>query len=372
MAKIDYNNIRAMLNEPNLTDNSIAILLEDKGIKSEAGAEKWARGRAAPSQGSFWSRGFGGVEGVARKAPGAAKTAGNFLNKTVGPGNTPSWIAENVATLGVPELAKVIGGNLVGGVEGLISGGGGDPKKAAKKGKGGESAAEKAAAAARARTAALEKQVASSPWTVMADYTAQQYQQAAQAAQGLINPYAGGQNSQYAQEAGAATQNALALTGMGGNAGSWLAQQQAAANAVTAPVQQAMGQEAGVYAKEAGPISNAVLAFGQANALSEITAPEMSWLNALASHITSNLSYYGEVPSAALPTFQANPALGTAIQQSGGYGGAGGAGLTPVANVPTLAGTPRSNATGLAGIGTGVPGGTSYGTVPTPGPGPSS
>jgi hypothetical protein len=316
--------IRSILNMPDLTDTAIESLVGAHGGVS--GTEKWAQSHGNPAQQGFWAKGWGGLE-QSIEHPGSVKIGLTGLQMD-------------------PQAQQAVSGTPAGG-------GGGAPAKPA------ETAAQ--------RTAALTKQVASSPWTVMGDYLAQQYSQASGAAQGLINPYAGGQNSQNAQMAGAATQNALALTGMGGNAGSWLAQQQAAASAVDAPVAQAMAQEQGVYAKEAGPISQAILNYGQANALGEITAPEASWLNALATHITSNLSYYGEVPTAALPTFEANPALGTAIQQSGGYGGAGGAGLTPVASVPTLAGSSKqTNVSALAGIGAGA-----YGTVPTAGVGPS-
>lgn len=343
MAKdsIDVGQVQGLLNEPLLTPTAIRSLLEEKGIKTQAAADKWAQQNAAPTQGSFWSRGWGGLERSWTKAQASDPVAHLFGHGAV---------AQDLGLYSPPA----------------------DPKAAPQTPEQQHHAAQVAKQQAAQRTAALQKQVATSPWTVMGDYLAQQYQQAAGAAQGLMDPYAGGANSKNAEMAGAATQNALALTGLSpsSSAAGWLGQQQAAASAVDAPVAAAMGQEAGVYAKEAGPISAAVQAFGQANALGEITAPEASWLNALATHITSNLSYYGEVPTAALPTFEANPALGTAIQQSGGYGGAGGAGLTPVASVPTLAGTRRNpNATALAGIGTG-PG--ALGTVPTAGGTPSS
>jgi len=127
--------------------------------------------------------------------------------------------------------------------------------------------------------------------------------------------------------------SALASLGLspGSSAGQWLASQGAAANAMTAPVAQAMGAEASQYAAEAAPISKAIQAYGQANALQDITAPEASWLNALATHVTSNLSYYGEIPTADVPVLQQAPGVVSALEQAGGYAaGTTGSGLTPL------------------------------------------
>jgi hypothetical protein len=154
-------------------------------------------------------------------------------------------------------------------------------------------------------------------------------------------------------QAGAANQ-ALASLGLSkdSSAAGWLGSQTAAAQATAAPVEQAMAQEGAQYAAEAKPIENALQGAGEANALAVQTAPEASWLSALASHVQSNLSYYGLIPKAALPSL--SPGVAEALQTAGGYGGSAGAGTVPIQNVtpnPTGAGSVAGKASAaLTGV----------------------
>ena len=193
-------------------------------------------------------------------------------------------------------------------------------------------AKEKAAATATKDQAAQEaqvKEVAASPWTQLGNSLAQQYQQAETPAASLIS------GAQTVPGQNTADQTALALLGESGTSpdaatlGAWAG----AANAATAPVASAEAAQGAQYAAEAGPITKAIQAYGQANALSDETAPEASWLQALASHVTSNLSYYGEIPTADVGVLEQAPGVATALQQAGGYGGQTGSGLTPLQDV---------------------------------------
>ena len=195
-----------------------------------------------------------------------------------------------------------------------------------------EEAKKNAAATAKKDQAAQEaqvKEVAASPWTQLGNSLAQQYQ----AAEAPAASYVSGAQTIPAENQ--AAQGALALLGESGASpdaatlGAWAG----AANAATAPVASAEAAQGAQYAAEAGPITKAIQAYGQANALSDETAPEASWLQALASHVTSNLSFYGEIPTADVGVLEQAPGVATALQQAGGYGGQTGSGLTPLQDV---------------------------------------
>lgn len=222
----------------------------------------------------------------------------------------------------------------------------------------------RAAASQKAKEEAAQKaqleEVAKSPWTELGNALAEQYQQAEAPAQQLMS------GAQTVPGQSTASQTALALLGESGASpdaatlGAWAG----AANAATAPVSQAMAAEGAQYAAEAGPISKAIMAYGQANALSDETAPEASWLSALASHVTSNLSYYGSVPTSDLGVLEQAPGVATALQQAGGYGAQTGSGLTPLQDIVVNNGkvTVAKNGTGIG------PGAVSTGSVPASGP----
>lgn len=224
----------------------------------------------------------------------------------------------------------------------------------------------KAAAAEAAQTKATEAEIAAvnnSPWTKLGNALASQFQQAETPVAAAIS----GQGIGTAQE-GAAGQ-ALASLGLSpsSSAGQWLSSQTAAAQQTAAPVAQAMAQEGAQYRAEEGPISAALAAYGQANALEVQTAPESAWLNALASHITSNLSYQGVVPKAALSSF--SPSVAEALQQSGGYIGTSGAGTVPVQDITKA---PGGGSEALAGAGSSLTAGAGVipGAVPSTSPAP--
>lgn len=225
-----------------------------------------------------------------------------------------------------------------------------------------EDAKQAAAATAAKNTAAEEaqiKEVQNSPWTQLSNALTNEYQQEETPVAAAISGSTGN-----AAEAGAANQ-ALASLGLSSSspAGQWLSSQTAAADATAAPVENAMAQEGAQYASEQGPITKALQAYGQANALDVQTAPEASWLNALSSHITSNLSYEGVVPTAALSSL--SPSVATALQKSGGYLGTSGAGTTPLQNIGANATDTGSKAIANASAAL-TSSGTSGTTVPPP------
>jgi hypothetical protein len=227
-----------------------------------------------------------------------------------------------------------------------------------------EETKQKNAAAAKKETAAQEaqvKEVAASPWTQLGNSLATQYQQAETPAASLIS------GAQTVPGQNAADQTALALLGESGSSpdastlGAWAG----AADAATAPVAAAEAAQGAQYSAEAGPITKAIMAYGQANALSDETAPEASWLQALASHVTSNLSYYGEIPTADVGVLEQAPGVATALQQAGGYGGETGSGLTPLQDVQVQNGKVSVNKSAANTPGTA--GTVSTATAPAPG-----
>jgi hypothetical protein len=216
-------------------------------------------------------------------------------------------------------------------------------------------AKKQAAATKTQETQALEQQIqatANNPWTKLGNALTSQYQQEMTP----IAPLVSGQGGSQA-EVGAADQ-ALASLGLssGSAPGQWLASQTAAAQQTAAPVAQAMNQEAAQMQSSMNPISAALANYAQANAQLVETAPESGWLNALASHITSNLSYQGVIPTAAEGSL--TPSLLEALQRSGGYGGSG-AGTVPLQSLTVQKGKVAAAPTGSASI-------TPYGTPGLP------
>jgi hypothetical protein len=321
MAGIDYGAIKQQLNMPDLTDEAVEDLLGSKGITTEKEAQAWAQRNAAPAQPGFFAKGWQGLVNT--------KGTQNLIHL---------WDA-----LGGPHHVPPKGA---------------DTKAAP------QTAAEKDAAQKKQEAADEKyiKEVAQSPWTTAANALSQEFTQD----MGALAPVISGQAGQQATS-GAAGQAAadLGLSGMSPGA-QWLAQGAANSAAQSAGVTGAMNAEAQTYAKASGPISNAIAQWGADNALGEITAPEASWLSALASHVTSNLSYYGQIPKADLPSL--SPSVASALQLSGGYGGTTSAGLVPIQNVvPSATGGTQEKT-----VGTGTTPGV-QGTVPgSTGVGPSS
>ena len=224
-------------------------------------------------------------------------------------------------------------------------------------------AKKQAAAGKTAETSALEQQIqatANNPWTKLGNALTSEFQQEMTPIAPLISGQAGSQ-----AQVGAADQ-ALASLGLssGSAPGQWLSSQTAAAQQTAAPVTQAMNQEAAQFNASLNPISNALANYAQSNAQLVETAPESGWLNALASHITSNLSYQGVIPTASEGSL--TPSLLEALQRSGGYGGSG-AGTIPLQSLSVqkgkVASAPQGSSTitpyGTPGlpVGTTAPGG---------------
>lgn len=216
-------------------------------------------------------------------------------------------------------------------------------------------AKKQAAAAKAAETSALEQQIQATennPWTKLGNALTSEFQQEMTPLAPLVSGQAGSQ-----AQVGAADQ-ALASLGLssGSSPGQWLSSQTAAAQQTAAPVAQAMNQEAAQFNASLNPISNALANYAQANAQLVETAPESGWLNALASHITSNLSYQGVIPTASEGSL--TPSLLTALQRSGGYGGQG-AGTIPLQSLSVQKGKVASAPQGTSTI-------TPYGTPGLP------
>lgn len=181
-------------------------------------------------------------------------------------------------------------------------------------------------------TKQIESEIAGGPWSKLSEGVIKEYESALTptiaAVSGSTGPAA--ENS--------AVNQALAEVGtssIGGAGQGWLQSQVNAGTAGAAPVtaaEQAYGKQ---YAASAGPITKALAAYGQANELEVSTAPESAWLTALASHITSNLSYYGEIPTASVGSIPAG--VVEALEQSGGYGGST-QGLEPLTDLQVKGG----------------------------------
>jgi hypothetical protein len=215
--------------------------------------------------------------------------------------------------------------------------------------------AEIAAAEAKKKASAQQKayeyqlqQIANNPWSTAANALSQSFQSDLAAVAPDISGASipGAQTSAASQAAGD-----LGLPAMSPGA-QWLAQGASDAQAQTQGVAGAMNAEAQTYANAAGPITKAITQWGADNAIGEITAPEQAWLSALASHVTSNLSYQGQIPVADIPALPYSVA--TALKASGGYPGSSASGTEPLQDiVPGQGGQSKvgTNASALGGPG---------------------
>jgi hypothetical protein len=308
VAQIDYGAVRDALNMPNLTDGAVQDILDKKGITTQAGAEQWAQANAAQAQPGFFEKGWQGL-------------------------------TQAKGTRGLEKLWDSLGG----------------AKKVSKpsdpSAKSTETAAQKQAAAEQKQAAALKQQlteVASSPWTTAANALSQSFQADLQAVQPDISG-AAIPAAQTSAASGAAAD--LGLSSMSPGA-AWLAQGASDAQAQTQGVAGAMNAEGQAYANAAGPISKAITQWGQDNAIQSMTAAQGVFANALASHVQSNISYYGGIAPAQVAEIKEMPAIVEAFQQSGG--GTSGSGLTPLTSIkvsPTGQVNVPSGASNLSGGG---------------------
>jgi hypothetical protein len=212
------------------------------------------------------------------------------------------------------------------------------------------------------RAKQYEQEVESSPMNQILQAVAKQYAVAQQAAQ----PAASGALSAPATQ-GAWAEALQSLAGAPGTLGetpsAWLGQNLATAAKTTAPLQGAMSNYGAALQAEQAPIVANLNALGQGLGAEDVTAGASAWLNALASHVTSNLSYYGQIPKAAVPSLPSSVAQ--ALQKSGGYLGGTAKGLVSLGSLTTK-GTATKATTGNLSTGS-----TLSGSVPGSTPVPS-
>jgi|ERR1700676_2662300 len=215
-----------------------------------------------------------------------------------------------------------------------------DPKKASTKGKAKSTAPTETPAQVQA---AEQAAIANNPFNQMAQGLVKD-EQALQAP--MENAMSGGLTGPGTSNAVATALSAAGLS-PGSPAAQWLNSNISQANAADAPMAQAMQQYGQAFGQGDQAFQQAIGNMGQANALANTVAPEQQWLQSLATHIQSNLNYYGTIPnwavgsgSQALP-----PALQYYLQQTG-TGQA--TGTTPLQNI-TVPGAPKNKAPNALG-----------------------
>ena len=201
-----------------------------------------------------------------------------------------------------------------------------------------------------------EEEVQSSPMNQILQSVAHEYATAAAPAQAAAS---GSLTAPATQGAWAQALQSLAGASpvLGQTPSAWLGQNLATAAKTTAPLQAAMSAYGGAQAAAEGPILSNLTALGQGLGAEDVTAGASAWLNALASHVTSNLSYYGSLPAATVPSLPSS-VLG-ALKASGGYPGGTSKGLVPLSDITTKGTTLKVKAPG-AGVGS-----TLTGSVPS-------
>lgn len=259
----------------------------------------------------------GGLGGFLHdKIAGPLNTVGKDLYNTVGPGDTPAWLLENIGGLGVPELVK----DAVSGAKNAVSPSA--PKAAAKK-----PAKDKPLGSPQdAATNAPE-----SPFTQLAQALASEYLGQVQ----QLMPLTSGSGLFGPQGATTDLANQAAAT-VGGPSGSWLqglaSQEQSDASkgfklgGQNVPgLQQSMNQVGEAASKGAIGMSGAIANMGPAETQYLETAPWQQLLNELASTTAYKASTQGGSAFGLTP--QNTPAWLSQILQSHGLGTAGASGL---------------------------------------------
>ena len=126
-----------------------------------------------------------------------------------------------------------------------------------------------------------------------------------------------------------------------------------------APVTQAMAGYGAAQEKFLPSVLSALNAMGQGEELGVATATGNAWLNALISHVSSNLAYYGVVPSAAVSAIP-SPVAEALTAAGGPAGGTGVASLTTLTTKGPVA-TVKRGATSTTGVTTAEPPGVTAG-----------
>ncbi len=205
----------------------------------------------------------------------------------------------------------------------------------------------------------IEQEIEQNPWNQLGQQLVSQLQ----AEQAPVTQALSGQLTQPATAS--AEQQALAATGVSptSSASQWLQGEISQGNANDAPLQQAMAAYGQAYTQGQQGVDTALANLGTANALGVQTAPEQTWLTDLASHVQSNLAYYGQIPTSAAQNLP--PALLYYLQQSG-TGGAGGSGVeqlsgisvpgekTPSSGIPSAVGPATGSGSSALNPGTGA------------------
>ena len=211
------------------------------------------------------------------------------------------------------------------------------------------------------RAKQYEKEIQSSPYNQIMQAVGKEYAVAQQAAQSaasgsLTAPATQGAWSQALQD----LQGAPSSLGM--NPSAWLGQNLATEAKTTAPLQQAMSNYGSALQAQQGPIEANLNALGQGLGAEDVTASASAWLSALASHVTANLSYYGEIPQASVGSL--SPAVAQALQKSGGYLSGTSKGLVPLSSLTTKGASTKAAKT-ATGPGTTL---SAAGSAPSTGP----
>lgn len=139
--------------------------------------------------------------------------------------------------------------------------------------------------------------------------------------------------------------------------GQWMQQQVAKGAQETSPLMQALSAYGSAYGAGQVTVDQALMNMGQANDAAVNTAPEQTWLNAIASHVGTTGSGYYSVPENISKQLESQyPGVAQALQ-SAGFGGI----TTPKGGWgPGALPENTSVAAGLTGLGSSSPG-----TVPT-------
>ena len=260
----------------------------------------------------------GGKGKAASAGKAGAKHAGASAGADLNPEHLATLIPGIGQALGLPGLAKQAGKDIVGAADWLGATNNGPPAK----GKGKTTTHH----TPPSTTPSTNTPAPQDPWTVLGNSLVKELQQAQQPVEAAIS----GQDTASSQQS--AVNQALAVAGVTPNssASQWLNSNIAQANANDQPMAAAMNAYGQAYGAGEKGVESALGQMGQANQLAMNTAPEQTWLTDLASHIQSNLSYSGEIPTSAATSLP--PALLYYLQQSGAGPGST-AGVTPVANI---------------------------------------
>lgn len=205
--------------------------------------------------------------------------------------------------------------------------------------------------------AQIEKEFANDPWSQLGAGLAKTLEEE----QAPIEKAVSGQDT--GSQDKAAMTSALTTLGLspGSGAAQWLNSNIATANKADQPMQAAMAAYGKAYETGQKGVDTALTNMGQMNQLGVNTAPEQTWLQDIAQHIQSNITYGQVVPSWA----QSLPdALKYYLAQSGGTSSSGTMPLTSLTYPGSKNAGPASSLAGVAPGSTATPAALSPGSSP--------